>query len=140
MGLMSKGKLNLAVKRTTTGLGLFTLESIPKGQRVIEYSGPIVSVEESIQRGGKYYFELDDKHVIDGSSRDNQARYLNHSCLPNAKAYIYGRQIWIWSLRRLKAGEEVRIDYGRDYLESHIQKCKCERCITGQKREEEHNI
>jgi SET domain-containing protein len=137
---MSKGKLNLAVKRTTTGLGLFTLASLPKGQRIIEYSGPIVSAEESLQRGGKYYFELDEEQMIDGSSRDNKARYLNHSCLPNTKAYVSGKRIWIWSLRDLKAGEEITIDYGRDYLESHIQRCKCESCISGLKREEEHNI
>ena len=137
---MNKGKLNLAVKRTTTGLGLFTLEPIPQGQRIIQYTGPIVAVKESIKRRGKYYFELDDKHVIDGSSRSNQARYINHSCSPNAKAYISGKQIWIWSLRALKAGEEITIDYGRDYLESHIRRCKCESCIPGQESEEEHNI
>src|SRR5436853_5047273 len=107
---MNKGKLNLAVKRTMTGLGLFTLVPIPKGRRIIEYTGPIVTAEEATQRGGKYYFELDDKHMIDGSSRSNKARYLNHSCRPNAKAYISGRRIWIWSLRRLKAGEEITID------------------------------
>src|SRR3981081_1557290 len=104
---MNKGKLNLAVKRTTTGLGLFTLEPIPQGQRIIQYTGPIVSLKQAIQRGGKYYFELDDEQMIDGSSRDNQARYLNHSCQPNAQAYVWGKRIWIWSKRVIKAGEEI---------------------------------
>src|SRR4051812_29470760 len=118
---MPKENLNLVVKRARTGLGLFTLAPIPKDQRIIEYVGPIITNEESIKKGGKYYFELDDKRVIDGRARSNKARYLNHSCRPNAMAYTTGRRVWIWALRTIKAGEELTIDYGKEYLESHIK-------------------
>jgi SET domain-containing protein len=125
---MNKGHHGLAVKRTATGLGLFTLRTIPASQRIIEYAGPVVTIEEANQGRGKYFFDLDEKQAIDGSPRSNKARYINHSCRPNAKGYTSGRRIWIWSLRKIEAGEEITIDYGKDYLETRVKRCKCERC------------
>jgi SET domain-containing protein len=125
---MNKATQHLVVKRTVTGLGLFTLETIPRGRRIIEYTGPIISAEEAAKGRGKYYFDLDEKRVIDGSPRSNRARYINHSCRPNAKGYTSGRRVWIWSLRSIKAGEELTIDYGRDYLDAHIERCRCASC------------
>jgi SET domain-containing protein len=131
---MSKGNYRLAVKRTLTGLGLFTLEPIPADKRIIEYLGPVISAEEADRRGGKYLFELDEKRAIDGSSRSNTARYINHSCRPNAKGYTSGRRIWIWSLRAIKAGEELTIDYGKEYLDEHIKRCRCAKCEPGPRK------
>ena len=119
---------SFAIKRTKTGLGLFALRPIAKGKRIIEYLGEIITNEEADRRGGKYLFELDEKRAIDGSSRSNTARYINHSCQPNAKGYTTGRRIWVWSLRAIEAGEEITIDYGKEYLDEHIKRCKCESC------------
>jgi uncharacterized protein len=132
---MNKGNQKLVVRRSATGLGLFAVEPIPANKRLIEYIGPIISAEEADRRGGKYLFELDEKRAIDGSSRSNTARYINHSCRPNAKGYTSGRRIWIWSLKAIKTGEEITIDYGKDYLDAHIKRCKCGKCPTprGQK-------
>jgi SET domain-containing protein len=127
---MNKGNRNFAVKRTATGLGLFALQPIPRGKRIIEYTGRILSAEEADSSRGKYLFELDEKRAIDGSARTNLARYINHSCRPNAKGYTSGRRIWIWSLRAIKAGEQITINYGKDYLDAHIKQCKCESCAT----------
>ncbi|HEY0078662.1 MAG TPA: SET domain-containing protein [Pyrinomonadaceae bacterium] len=126
----------LAVKRTDTGLGLFTLEAIPAGRRIIEYVGPVVTSEEVDRRGGKYFFELDENFAIDGSPRTNLARYINHSCRPNAEAFISGRRIRIWSKKRIKAGEQITINYGKSYFDDHIKPvgCKCEKCIAQPKR------
>jgi SET domain-containing protein len=133
---MSKGNPSFAVKRTVTGLGLFTLKPIQKDRRIIEYKGRILTTEEADKSRGKYLFELDEKRTIDGSSRQNTARYINHSCRPNAKAYTTGRRIWIWSLRAINAGEQITIDYGKEYLDAHIERCKCAYCISraGQKK------
>ena len=117
------------IKRTETGLGLFTLQAIPAGKRLIEYVGPIVTSEEVDRRGGKYFFELDENFAIDGSPRSNLARYINHSCRPNAEAFVAGRRIWIWSKRKIKAGEQITINYGKSYFDDHIKPvgCKCEK-------------
>lgn len=122
-----------AVRRTNTGLGLFALEPIPKGKRIIEYTGPFISNEEVEQREGKYFFGVNTKWSIDGSPRSNTARYINHSCRPNAEAFISGRRVWIWSRRNIKAEEEITYDYGEEYFEDIIKPmgCRCEKCSSG---------
>ena len=122
---------SLVVKRTTTGLGLFTLQPISSGKKIIEYVGSIITNEEANKKGGKYLFELDDKYTIDGSSRSNIARYINHSCRPNAKAFSSRGRVWIWSKKAIQAGEEITINYGKRYFDEHIKSrgCKCNKCI-----------
>jgi SET domain-containing protein len=127
---MSKEKQSYAVKRAATGLGLFTVADIPARKRIIEYVGPLISNQEVEMRVGKYFFGVNTKWSIDGSARSNTARYINHSCKPNAEAFISGRRVWVWSKRKIKAGEEITIDYGKEYFDDHIQPtgCKCGRC------------
>src|SRR5687767_8091284 len=124
--------IKYAIRRTATGLGFFALEPIPKGTRIIEYTGPLISNEEVDQRRGKYFFGVNTKWSIDGSPRSNIARYLNHSCRPNAEALISGRRVWIWSRKNIKSGEEVTYDYGEEYFEDIIKPigCKCEKCVS----------
>ncbi len=126
---MSKGN-QYAVKRTVTGLGLFALEPIPKGKRIIEYTGPLISNEIVDKSDGKYFFGVNSKWSVDGSPRSNIARYINHSCRPNAESRVSGRRVWIWSRRNIKPGEEITYDYGKEYFEGVIKpmKCKCEKC------------
>jgi SET domain-containing protein len=134
MAGMNKGNQSLVVRRTNTGLGLVTLRAIPRGKKIIEYAGPVITTEEANRKGGKYLFELDEDHAIDGSARSNTARYINHSCRPNAKGYTTGRRVWIWSLRTIKPGEEITINYGKEYLDEHIKQCKCPKCEAGPRK------
>jgi SET domain-containing protein len=133
---MSKGNRRIAVKRSATGLGLFALDAIPADRRIIEYTGPVLTNEEANKRGGKYLLSMDKKYVIDGSPRSNVARYVNHSCRPNAKAYTSGVRVWIWSLRAIKAGEEITMNYGKEYFDEKIKPkgCKCRKCSPAKKR------
>ena len=128
---MTKKKPRNAIKRTFSGLGFFTLDSIPADKRIIEYIGPILSRQDANKKGGKYLMEIDDEHLIDGSPHSNRARYINHSCQPNAKAYRTGVRVWIWSIRAIEAGEEITYDYGEEYFNDFIKPvgCKCAECI-----------
>ena len=121
------------IRRSSTGLGMFALRPIPKGKRIAEYTGPFVPNEEVERRGGKYFFEVSRKQSIDGSGRSNIARYINHSCKPNAEAIISHRRVWIWSTKNIKPGEEIAYDYGEEYFEGVIQPigCKCRKCKSG---------
>lgn len=131
---MTNGNGKFAVRRTATGLGLFTLQPIPAGKRIIEFVGKVITGEEAEIKGGKYLFEINEDWYIDGSARTNLGRYLNHSCRPNAVAYVSGKRVWIWSKRALRAGEEVTFNYGKafvkEYLPSLGLKCRCEKCRT----------
>ena len=119
---------NYAIKRTKAGLGLFAIEPIPKGKCIIEYTGPLITNEEFERRNGKYFFGVNSKWTIDGSPRSNIARYINHSCRPNAEALTSGNRVWIWSRRKIKAGEEIAYDYGKEYFEDIIEPMGC-RCV-----------
>lgn len=119
------------VRRSRTGLGLFALRDIPAGRRLVEYLGTVITDEEADRKGGKYLFDLGDGRTLDGRTRDNPARYVNHSCRPNAEARVTGRRVWVWSLRRIAAGEELTIDYGPAYFDEHIRPkgCQCTACV-----------
>jgi SET domain-containing protein len=81
--------------------------------------------------------KLDEDYTIDGSPRSNAARYINHSCQPNAKAYRTGARIWIWSIKAIEAGEEITYDYGKKYFDEQIKPkgCKCAECVKKSKKE-----
>jgi SET domain-containing protein len=127
---------SLAVKRARAGLGLFTLKRIPANRRIVEYIGTLLNNEERNKVAGRYLFEIDDNRTIDGSTRSNIARYINHSCDANAKGFVSGSRIWIWSLRVIEAGEEITIDYCKEYLEQFIKPgtCKCEKCASERRK------
>jgi SET domain-containing protein len=118
------------VKRTNAGLGLFAVQPIAKGTRIIEYTGPLIPNEVADKRKGRYLFGVNSRWTIDGSPRSNVARYINHSCKPNAEALISGRRVWIWSRKNIKPGEEIAYDYGNEYFEDIIKPmgCRCEKC------------
>ena len=127
---MTKQKIGYAIKRTAAGLGFFTVNPIPQDKKIIEYIGLILTKEEADKKGGKYLMRLDEEYVIDGSVRSNTARYINHSCQPNAKAFRTGVRVWIWSIKAIKAGEEITYDYGKKYFDEQIKPkgCKCAHC------------
>ena len=75
------------VGRSKTGLGLFAVKPIKKGAKIIRYFGPLLDAHNKKHDGieNKYLFELNKRWTIDGSKRWNVARYVNHSCRPNAE-------------------------------------------------------
>ena len=126
-----------AVQRTVTGLGLVALKRIPKGKRIIEYFGPLITNEEVERRDGLYFFGINKKWSIDGSVRYNLARYINHSCKPNAEAIVSQRgRIWIFAMKNIKPGEEITYDYGEEYFEGVIKPhgCGCRNCRPSRRR------
>jgi uncharacterized protein len=121
---------NLAVKRGLSGLGLFTIAPIERDTFIIEYKGPILARDEADERGGKYLFDINSRKTVDGKSRGNTARYINHSCRPNCEPEIVRGHIYIFSLRKIRAGEELCYDYGKEYFNDIIKPdgCKCAKC------------
>lgn len=121
---------DLAVKRGINGLGLFAKKEIKKGDCVIEYVGEIISGAEANRRGGRYLFETSKNRHIDGTTRTNTARYINHSCRPNCEAETIGGRVFIFAKRKILPGEELFYDYGKDYWQSYIKPkgCLCQKC------------
>lgn len=122
-----KSKYHFKVKRSSAGFGLFTEDFIKKDSFVIEYFGPLITDEEADRKGGRYLFDIDKKWTINGSSRKNLARYLNHGCRPNCEAEIDGRRIMIYAKKNIKEEEELTYHYGKSYFDDFIKPygCKC---------------
>lgn len=125
-----KFQRKLAVRKSATGLGLFTLEPIKKGEFIIEYVGKILTRRQADEKGGKYLFETSANRFIDGTDRKNTARYINHSCRPNCEIEIRRGHVLVFSKRTIEAGEELNYDYGEEYFNEHIKPygCKCAKC------------
>ena len=125
-----KSKYTLRVGKSSAGLGLFAEEEIPRSAFIIEYFGPIISGDEADEYGGKYLFEINKKTVINGVSRKNSARYINHSCKPNCYAEIDDKRVFIYTRRKIQPGEELSYNYGKEYFADVIKPsgCKCTHC------------
>jgi len=123
------GEFELAVKRSSAGLGLFAASPIPKGACVIEYIGRQISREEMYTSNSRYLFEINSRKTIDGAPRWNKARYINHSCRPNCEIEIAKGRVWIFARRNIKMGEELGYDYGEAYVNEYLAgKCLCAKC------------
>src|ERR1700721_2502906 len=92
------------VGRSAPGLGLFATKPIKRGGTIAPYRGRRISTAEAARRearGARYMFELNSRWTIDGSPRWNVARYINHSCRPNAKPIDRRRGIVIVARRAI---------------------------------------
>ena len=126
-------KYSFLVKKSSSGFGLYTTEPIKKNDFVIEYYGRRLNNDQAYEKGGKYLFEVGKRTVIDGTPRYNKARYINHACKPNCEANIVRGKIYIYAKRNIKSGEEISIDYGKEYVDEFIKPygCKCITCKKG---------
>lgn len=124
------------------GRGVYAARDIRKGERVIEYTGRILSWKEADRLppsdpedpNHTFLFSLSDgKRVIDASVSRNAARWINHSCDPNCESEENedGR-VFIEALRDIPLGEELHYDYCLILDEKITKKLKREyRCLCG---------
>jgi SET domain-containing protein len=121
---------SVRVGRSKAGLGLYAKDDIPKGICFIEYFGRVIKGEEEYTSNSKYLFEVHTRKTIDGRARENTARYINHSCKPNAEPETHKGRVFIFSKRNIKSGEEICYDYGKEYWNDHIKPygCRCVKC------------
>lgn len=102
------------------GNGLFAVEEIPWGTKIIEYTGERISdavAEARIAQGADCIFELCEDQNVDGACGGNQARYANHSrTSPNCFVLREEGRIWIVAgIEGVAAGEEITFDYGSTF-------------------------
>ncbi len=121
------------IGRSTTGLGLFATKPIKRAAYIATYRGRRISTAEADRRearGARYMFELNKRWTIDGSPRWNVARYINHSCRPNAKPITRKGKIVIVAVRPIKPGDEITYNYGPEYLDYFLSNggCHCASC------------
>jgi uncharacterized protein len=106
-----------------SGKGVFALKRIPKGSRIIEYTGERITHaeadsrydEEAMDSPHTVLFTVDKKTVIDAGIGGNEARFINHSCEPNSEAVNDDGRIFVEALQDIQPGEEITYDYHLEY-------------------------
>lgn len=114
------------------GMGVYARRRIPKGTRIIEYTGEKITKAESDRRaerdqanGTVYLFTLNDRFDIDGAVGGCDARFINHSCDPNAETQIKRGRIWVVAIKDIAEGEEICYDYNFDVDDYKDHPCRC---------------
>ena len=107
--------------------GVFAEDSIPARRVVIEYTGEWINAEQAEYRALRqrnYLFELNKDSVLDGIIGGSGAQFVNHSCQPNLRFRVFGKRVFLVSLRWIDSGEELTVDYR---LEPDAEKeiCQC---------------
>ncbi|CAM4952280.1 unnamed protein product [Rotaria socialis] len=121
------------------GQGLRAMAPIAKGTFLCEYVGEIITEERFHERMANLYskdehhytMKLTQNLVIDAYRMGGIARFANHSCSPNCefqKWTVDGLQrMCMFSLRPIKAGEELTYDYNFECFNLQAQQpCYCE--------------
>ena len=100
---------------------MYAAQAIPKGTRIIEYKGQLVSQAEAARRERRYLprqriwlFTVNTRWARDAAFGGNLARYINHACRPNCYIEVIGHHIWVVSSRAIRKGEELTYDYNTD--------------------------
>ena len=108
--------------------GVFAEEFIPKGRKIIEYTGEKISRAETARRARSrrynYLFTLDSYWTIDGGVGGSGAEYINHCCEPNCVARIVKGHILYFAARDILPGEELTVDYRFDPDVEQVR-CRC---------------
>ncbi len=135
------------------GRGVFAVNAIAKGTRILEYTGERMSHAKADRLYGDLHdgsshtmlFAANDKVVIDATKRGGPARWINHSCAPNCEANEEDGYVFIDAIRAIGAGQELSYDYNLVLEERHTAKqkrdhpchCgarKCRHTLLGNKR------
>lgn len=105
--------------------GIYADSDIPANRKVIEYTGEKIGPREAARRRKTLYlFALDDHWTIDGAVGGSGAELINHSCQPNLVTRVTRGHILYKSLRPIRKGEELTVDYNFDDTDVTVR-CGC---------------
>jgi len=126
----SSSRRPFRVGRSKAGLGLFATKLIRRGTFIVRYTGRMLPNRIADDLDTKYLFEINNRWTLDGSSRSNVARYINHSCKPNAETDVKKKKVLITAIRTIHPGDEITYNYGRNYFNAFIKDkgCRCAAC------------
>ncbi len=110
------------------GYGVFSKRDLPAKTRIDEYLGEIIDDEEGAKRQDKTYFfrvmhKDGNSHIIDALPHEhsNIMKFVNgvktaqQRKRQNCEAYQRNNKIYYRTIRDVKAGEELLVDYGPTY-------------------------
>jgi SET domain-containing protein len=118
------------------GWGVFARVTLTARRKIGELTGELVRLPQARRavelQPAIYLVELSRRLALD-CSKGNQFKHLNHHCTPNCYLRIYRRRIEVYTLRQVKTGEELTIDYGmtphKPAMSCQCGAAKCRRAL-----------
>lgn len=119
-------KFNVA--KCPIGLGLFASTEISPWETIFYLTGRQLDFTEAVaSEQGEHSIQIGLNRYVSthsyGKYPDSPARYINHSCSPNAG---FVDEIRLVALKPIRRGEEIRFDYSTTMLERYWEMdCHC---------------
>jgi uncharacterized protein len=118
-------------KSRIAGKGAFAISAIPARKKLGNMGGEIITYREAQRRVRQqphnvlFMVEFDNEDIaLDASINVNELRHINHSCDPNTFMRRAYRKVEFYTLRKVKAGEELTCDYGETHHNGTLP-CRC---------------
>ena len=120
-------------KSRIDGKGCFATQFFPKGRKIAEYTGELISEREVARRvkmRRKHRIcAIDQGRHLDGSRGGNGTQYINHSCQPNSYMRVTRGHLLFMALRDIRPGEEITCDYvSTHHPDTYRCRCKSRKC------------
>jgi SET domain-containing protein len=113
---------------TIDGRGLFTRRPLPARKKIGELTGERISRVAARRRARTRervaIVELNDGTAIDAAN-GNEFSFINHACQPNLYMRIMGAHVEFYTLRPVRAGEELTCNYGETHHGGQ-RRCNCQ--------------
>ena len=136
---------SLRVKKSTipgAGKGLFTTVDIPKGTKVIEYKGEVVTwkqIENMPDERNGYVFYFNSRYCLDAWNSKSPARYANDAMgitrvegLKNNSHYeTEKKRCYLVATRNIPKNSEILVSYGAEYWRAIRQNIRQEEKDNG---------
>ncbi|KAK0646281.1 hypothetical protein B0T16DRAFT_329989 [Cercophora newfieldiana] len=126
------------IKTEKKGFGLRANRDLQANDFVFEYIGEVINEPTFRSRMLKYdkegikhfyFMSLTRSEFVDATKKGNLGRFCNHSCNPNCYVdkWVVGEKLrmGIFTLRAIRAGEELVFNYNVDRYGADPQPCYC---------------
>ncbi len=117
------------------GRGLFVKGNVLQGVVIGDYIGKVIRPEDAVVDEENFYLIYYHNRAVISPDLDKPGVHvLNHSCKPNCWLYIYKGHTLVFSMRKIKRGEELTIPYLLPPIDKfcnpcpHVCKCSNKEC------------
>jgi SET domain len=114
--------MSLAIRKGTSGRGVFTDAPIAAGTLIMPFTGPLLRYAQT--NADMYALQIGpDLYIGESGDFDD---IFNHSCEPNAGIRIEGTRVDLWAIRDIAPEEEICFDYSTTLDEDDFtMPCQC---------------
>jgi len=133
-------------RKDNMGFGLYAKHDIPAGSVIGEYAGELITKKVFLDRFyfnvehgiTNYFYDTATSMTIDAGPMGNHTRFINHSCTKEncvAKS-LTANEVTILTIKTIKRGEEILLNYGEGYFKHLTCLCNEEKCLENKKNKE----